>query len=282
MKRIWVVPTMLTLANGFFGFLALAKCADAARIGGASPLFGDTLEYAAYCVLAAMVCDSLDGWVARRLGTSTELGAQLDSLCDAVTFGIVPGVLFKTFVEGIGDPPSVTESRYFLAAGACYALCAILRLARFNVENLQGREDHKVFRGLPSPGAAIVVVSCVLFYFDERWSSWSWTRSVAPTVRHFIGFGFPFLMCALGILMVSRIAYPHFASALIGRRRSFRSFAQLVVGIALAASEPRVFLFLGSLIFGAFGPAMSLLKRVAGRSQPHSDAIHSKPPAPRP
>ncbi len=266
MKKIWVFPTLLTLGNGFFGFLALAKCADAARLGGTSPFFGDTLEYAAFCVLAAMVCDSLDGWVARRLGTSSELGAQLDSLCDAVTFGIVPGILFKTLMEGTIAEPSTMLSRYYVAAGSCYALCAILRLARFNVENALGREDHKVFRGLPSPGAAIVVAAVVLFYFDERWRQWSWIRGAADGVQASLLAGMPVLMIGLGAAMVSRVAYPHFATAILGRPRSFRGLVQLVVAIAVAAMEPRVFLFVGSLAFGLFGPLASLAKRLFGRS----------------
>jgi CDP-diacylglycerol--serine O-phosphatidyltransferase len=265
MKKVWVVPTLLTLANGFLGFLALAKCADAARLGAQNPQFGATLEYAAYCVLLAMVFDSLDGWVARRLRTSTEIGAQLDSLCDAVTFGVVPGVLFKTFVEGMNAPTTVTLSRYYLAAGACYALCAVIRLARFNVDNAIGREDHKAFRGLPSPGAAIVVVATVLFHFDERWVGFEWIRDNAQGVKRLIVDVMPVVMFALGLLMVSRIGYPHFAAQILTRKLTVRRFAQIVVLIALAFLEPIGVLLLGSAAFAAFGPIASLVKRLRGR-----------------
>lgn len=265
MRRVWVLPTLLTLANGFFGFLALAKCADAARLVATDPQFGATLEYAAYCVLLAMVCDSLDGWVARRLDTSTELGAQLDSLCDAVTFGVVPGVLFKTFVEAENAPATAALSRTYLAAGACFALCALLRLARFNVENAVGREDHKAFRGLPSPGAALVVVAAVLFHYDERWRKFVWLREYSQLVKEGIVYVLPAVMFALGALMVSRIAYPHFASALLTRRWSVRRFAQLLVLLALAFVEPMGVLLVGSVVFAAFGPAISLWKRFQGR-----------------
>jgi CDP-diacylglycerol---serine O-phosphatidyltransferase len=268
MKRVAVVPSLLTLANGLLGFLALAKCADAARLGAGSPLFGPTLEYASYCVLLAMLCDSLDGWVARRLGTASDLGAQLDSLCDAVTFGVVPGVLFKTFVEGITAPTTSTLPRYYLAAGACYALCAVLRLARFNVDNAIGREDHKAFRGLPSPGAAIVVVSTVLFYFDDRWEGLHWLKVNADGVRQSIVYLMPVAMFALGFLMVSRIGYPHFAAAILTRKLTVRRFAQLVVLIALAFLEPMGLLFVGSVAFAAFGPVASLVKRFRGRAHP--------------
>ncbi|HKE00115.1 MAG TPA: CDP-alcohol phosphatidyltransferase family protein [Planctomycetota bacterium] len=270
MKKIWVVPTLLTLANGYFGILALAKAADAAMIGAGDPRFGETLEYAALCILFAMACDALDGWVARRLGTSSALGAQLDSLCDAITFGVAPAIVFKSLVEREAanrNGVSVAETRYYLAAAACYALCAILRLARFNVDSSLGREDHKVFRGLPSPGAAIVVASVVLFYFDERWTKWL-SRGTADAILGVLRGAMPFAMVGLGFLMVSRIGYPHFATAILGRRRSFRSFAQLVVALALLWMEFRVALLVGSVAFAVYGPAVYLSKRARGRRGP--------------
>lgn len=271
MKKIWVIPTLLTLANGFFGFLALAKCVDAAGIAaghaGAPPSeFGDKLEYAAICVLLAMICDSLDGWVARRLNTSTDFGAQLDSLCDAVTFGIVPGVIFKTFVENQGDPPTAMLSRYYLAAGGCYALCALLRLARFNVENSLGREDHKAFRGLPSPGAAIVVVSTILFYYDERWRRLPWLHDFADGLQATIRVSMPFLMFGLGAAMVSRIAYPHFASRILTNKLNLGTVARVVLIITLGALEPWLVLFAGSLLFGFYGPVLTIFRRLRGRT----------------
>jgi CDP-diacylglycerol--serine O-phosphatidyltransferase len=269
MKRVWVVPTLLTLANGFFGFLALAKCADAAGLVNTDQKFGDTMEYAAYCILLAMICDSLDGWVARRLKTSTELGAQLDSLCDAVSFGVAPGMLFKTFVEGENPPATTALPRYYLAAGACFALCAILRLGRFNVENAVGREDHKAFRGLPSPGAAIVVVAAVLFHYDERWLRFTWLRDNASFVRESIVYIMPLAMFALGALMVSRIAYPHFAAAILTRTFSVRRFAQLLVVLVIGYIEPLAVLFVGSVAFAAFGPVISAWKWARGRGGFH-------------
>jgi CDP-diacylglycerol--serine O-phosphatidyltransferase len=267
MKKVWVIPTLLTLANGYFGFLAIAKCIDAMRLPpGSDAAFADRMEYASFCVLLAMVCDSLDGWVARRLKTSTEFGGQLDSLCDAVTFGIVPGILFKTFIEREGMEPTIMLARYYLAAGACYALCALLRLARFNVENALGREDHKAFRGLPSPGAAIVVIAAILFYYDDRWVTLPWLRDVADAVKISLKSILPVIMFGLGAAMVSRIAYPHFASAWLGRKLTVARVAQLVVFIALLALEPRLVLFAGSLLFGFYGPVLSVIKKLRGRS----------------
>ncbi|MFN0204860.1 MAG: CDP-alcohol phosphatidyltransferase family protein [Planctomycetota bacterium] len=273
MKKVWVLPTLLTVANGFFGFLAIAKCIDAMRLGaGRSAEFADKMEYACFCVILSLICDSLDGWVARRLKTSTEFGAQLDSLCDGVTFGIVPGILFKTFIEyELGEPP-VMLARYYLAAGVCFALCALLRLARFNVENSKGHEDHKAFRGLPSPGAAIVVIAAILFYYDERWVSLPWLRDIAPGVKAGLLGVMPFMMFALGALMVSRIAYPHFASALLTRKLTVARVAQIVVFIALFALEPRLIMFIGSVLFGFYGPVLSIIKRIRGR------VIPMKPP----
>lgn len=275
MKKIWVLPTLLTLANGFFGFLAISKCIDASRIAAraldqrqALPVqFGELMEYAAICVLLAMICDSLDGWVARRLNTTTDFGGQLDSLCDAVTFGIVPGVIFKTMIEAEGPAPTTMLSRYYLAAGGCYALCALLRLARFNVENALGREDHKAFRGLPSPGAAIVVVSAVLFYYDERWTGLPWLKNFASGLKATMLATMPFVMFGLGAAMVSRIAYPHFASQLLTKKLTVGRVARVVLVITLGATEPWLVLFVGSFLFGLYGPVLTVFKKLRGR--PH-------------
>ena len=126
-----------------------------------------------------MVFDSLDGWVARRLRTSTEIGAQLDSLCDAVTFGVVPGVLFKTFVE---DERADHGHPLSLLLGGRRLLCPLRRDLASRDSTSTTRSAAKTTKpsgGLPSPGAAIVVVATVLFHFDERWVGFEWIRDNA-------------------------------------------------------------------------------------------------------
>ena len=97
-----MLPSMVTLANLFLGFLAMAKVADALRLTTPGSSFADVLPYfevAAVLVFVAMVCDALDGRVARMTGQTSSFGAQLDSLADMVTFGLVPAFIAKVLVD---------------------------------------------------------------------------------------------------------------------------------------------------------------------------------------
>ena len=92
-----------------------------------------------------MVFDGLDGYVARLSRTASDFGAQLDSLCDVVTFGVAPGFLL---VKMCPDFAFVHKQAVWVIA-ASFAACAALRLARFNVET-SDEDDHLHFSGLPS------------------------------------------------------------------------------------------------------------------------------------
>ena len=95
LKSVPILPSLITLGNLFFGFLAMAKVADAVWLGPApSAEVIAVFEAAVLLVLVAMVLDAIDGRVARMTGQTTAFGAQLDSLCDVVTFGVAPEIFF--------------------------------------------------------------------------------------------------------------------------------------------------------------------------------------------
>ncbi len=108
--------------------------------------------YSAALIFLAMVFDALDGQVARLSRTSSEFGAQLDSLCDLVSFGVAPAFLL---VKMCPDFTAVHNEPVWVLA-ATFAVCVALRLARYNVETDED-DDHRTFSGLPSPagGAAV-------------------------------------------------------------------------------------------------------------------------------
>lgn len=151
MNRILAfIPNTLTAANAAFGVLGLV-CAAHHEMG-----------MAIYCLAAALVCDFADGLVARALRVSSELGKQLDSLADAITFGALPGfILFQFVAIGRGlyfTPLYQWHMVDFLAASLTliYPLAAVFRLARFNLSPT----SLPYFQGLPAPAAALVV-ACV-------------------------------------------------------------------------------------------------------------------------
>jgi len=163
--RVMRLPDLFTLLNVVFGFLALLAA------GGAWG--GNSSNYAVIFILLAAAADGLDGFVARKTGSSP-IGANLDSLADLISFGTAP-VYLAIMAFHLG--PLVWP------AGIFYLICGTLRLARFNVA---GKGDQ-FFEGLPIPAAGIFLSASVLL-----------GRPNLTIV----------LMLLLAGLMVSSISYP--------------------------------------------------------------------------
>ena len=106
-KLFAVLPTLLTLGNAACGFGAIIL---ATKIGTPAAT-GNELWIAAVLIYAAMVFDMFDGAAARKLNQTSEFGAHLDSLCDAVSFGVAPAVLMLQLVLVTHDARTETRSR---------------------------------------------------------------------------------------------------------------------------------------------------------------------------
>lgn len=152
MKKIRVtrsiIPNLLTLGNIFSGFTAIIFISNY-----------DFTNATLYIFMAA-IFDMLDGIVARLLNATSEIGAELDSLCDAVSFGVAPAfMIYKAFFFQYGNLGILLAS--------LPALAGVLRLARFNVQ-LVTFEDKLFFKGMPIPAAALTIVSFVIFYLQKN------------------------------------------------------------------------------------------------------------------
>ena len=112
------------------------------------------------CILLSIVCDTLDGLIARRLNAQSLLGAELDSLCDMANFGIIPIVIL--FMNGLHSQPIWAWIPMFV-----YICCAAMRLAQFNILS-RGKNPPKGFIGLPSPFAALLVLSPITLGFESH------------------------------------------------------------------------------------------------------------------
>jgi CDP-diacylglycerol---serine O-phosphatidyltransferase len=162
-------------------------------------------------VLIAALLDGMDGQVARWLKTDSQLGKELDSLADCVTFGVAPGYLaYKTHLSGMHVAVSGISFDAGILMAAVFPVCAAYRLARFNVQSSSGS-----FSGLPSPIAAMLVVLGVICFLHVG----------IPTAL------FAILFCAVGFLMVSTITYPKPQSYIFRNLRGLKlaGFAALVV-----------------------------------------------------
>lgn len=231
MRKVLVVPSLMTIGNLVAGFLSLCFVLR----GLSSPGEGHW-STAGWLIVLAMVLDSLDGVIARKTASTTRFGVELDSLADLVSFGVAPALLIVALIiEHSGFVPF----RVTCAFSGLYLVCAGLRLARFNVES----GNHRYFKGLPSPAAAMVVVALVLV--NESVMEQTGSLIFVPLL--------PFSALLTGALMVSRVRYPHLSYLLLKKRNPFLF---LVEGIFMAV--PLVvfgeFAVLGfSLLYVAWG-----------------------------
>ena len=231
-----VLPTMLTLGNAVCGFGAITF---AAKVGfeqrfGLGRTDTECLWISAILVYLAMVFDMLDGRAARWAKQTSEFGAQLDSLCDAISFGVAPAMILVRF------SPSF-HPRLLWAIAVLFVVCAILRLARFNVETDE-EDTHENFSGLPSPAAAGTVASFMIAYpelkelagpLPENPPSWErFTHSIAQYLEPALQILVPLVALSCACLMVSRVRYAHVFNQWFRGRRSYQHILQLVIGMA--------------------------------------------------
>ena len=250
MKKIRTVaafPTMFTLANLICGFFSIVV---ASRVGAGSldpiPIapqieihnpanfvaaFDPTnpthnIVLSAWLIFLAMIFDALDGHVARLAKITSDFGAQLDSLCDLVTFGVAPAFLM---VKMCPDFAFFYREEMWIIAAA-FAACAAMRLARFNVETEQ-EDDHLIFIGLPTPAAAGSIASFAILFYTLRLESnhLPHAQDIDWVMRRFL----PVFTLILSALMVSRIPYPHVVNQLLSGQRSLGHIVALLFSVVI-------------------------------------------------
>jgi len=256
-------PNLLTLGNGVCGFYAITILCTVrieSATGALEPGQIAVFSKAAWLILFGMVFDVFDGKVARMSGSSSTLGAQLDSLCDLVTFGLAPAVMMLR-LGGVHAAPAVWWERAVWFFSLAYFLGATLRLARFTAENNPDESAHLAFKGLPTPGAAGCVASLVIFYtyimaFKAKELQWLSGFIEPETIQEAVSFVpkfLPFLGLLLGFTMVSnRLRYEHLGSRVFSKKHSFDFFVYVIFGGIVAAVLPEPILpvlFLGYLAY---------------------------------
>lgn len=225
-SSIYLLPNLITAASLFFGLLAIKYSIDGRLAHNESDFV-----FAAYAILAAGICDGLDGSIARLTRTQSSFGVQLDSLCDLISFGVAPALVVYNFA--LHD---------FFRLGFCvvfiYAACGALRLARFNVQSSLGKASGN-FTGIPIPMAAAPLAVFVMA--QGELTSWlkqdrtSWELHLAqtltdPMIRNITLLVITFLL-SLG--MVSTFEYLSHKAIRLPRKRPFRVFAAVLILCAL-------------------------------------------------
>jgi len=266
-----VMPTLITLGNLIAGFAAIhfaSKPVDSSGIFAWS-----SLTVAGALVFLGMFFDAVDGSVARLTRSSTDLGAQLDSLADIVTFGVAPAFMMLRLVSAyiaepgttiLGPEADITLAKVPWGIAAVYVCCTGLRLARFNVES-PSAADSMVFRGLPSPGAAGAVASLIVLH--QHWLPKLTDNAGASEIAitafgRWTAFGIPLVTLLCAIAMVSSIPYVHFMNRYVGGRRSFGYVARMVIPLFLAIWFFQETLALCFTLYALWSPAQLGLSRL--------------------
>jgi CDP-diacylglycerol--serine O-phosphatidyltransferase len=255
-SAIFLLPSLVTCASLFFGFLSIKYSFDAR-------LFDTTQNYyfAAWCIFAALVCDTLDGSIARLTHTQSSFGVQLDSLCDAISFGVAPMVLAYQFA--LHD-----FTRLGFGVAFVFVACGILRLARFNVQSSLGKVSG-AFTGLPIPAAACAVTVLILAHMEldtmDLASQPPWVMSLLGVWQSYHMFGHIFLLVVTLLLsfgMISTFEYMSHKSIKLPRKKPFRYFALIViVGALMINLQLTVSLMILTLAYCLHGPVLWLFTR---------------------
>ena len=230
----WLLPNMCTAANLFFGMLSILATYE-----------GDFF-YASIFILLALIADGMDGRVARALNAASELGKEMDSLCDLGSFGVAPAFLAYAFcMHNYG-----TFGKF---AAIVFALCGMWRLARFNVNT---SVVHGFFMGLAIPAGGCIVATTTLLFL---------ALNIQPEE---FGLVYPITVIIVAYLMVSHVHYPNFKGD--GGEKLFlvsKIFALIIFAgiIYLARSAPLhgvlTAIFATYAIFGMVNSLMALMNR---------------------
>ena len=215
-RGIYILPNLFTTAGLFFGFFAIIQATKG------------KFELAALAIFIAMVMDGLDGRIARMTNTTSDFGAEYDSLVDVIAFGLTPAlVMYEWVLGGMG--------KLGWLAAFVYVAATALRLARFNT---QKAADKRFFQGLPSPAAAAVLAAWV-WMMDE----YGFQGVAVNAVSWLVTVG-------TAAAMVSNVKYYSFKDLDLKGKIPFVKLLIIVLAFVLIALDPPRMLFL--IFFGYF------------------------------
>ena len=264
-KGMYILPSLFTTANMALGYYAILEVMHAHAIDFYH------LDNAAIAIGFAVLFDGLDGRIARMTGTSSDFGRELDSLADAITFGIAPAVLAWTWGFRLMPEVLLKEGNWTLKLTQLGAIASFLfliagasRLARFNItSNPQpsnpGRPGKKYFVGMPIPAGAGVVAAVVHFFAGD------------PLVSAYTAMPWAAMVTTVGYLMVSTWRFYSFKDIDFRSRHPFRLIVLLAALFGLIFFFSRKMLFAIALLYmvsGVFWRLQWIFRRRSGPPPP--------------
>ncbi len=261
-KTLFILPNLITLSAIFCGF-------DSIRLSAAAES-EDDLYRAALLIVFAMFFDMLDGRVARMTKTQSAFGVQIDSLADVISFGVAPGILVYSWMLNRFGVAGLFVSFLFCAAAA-------VRLARFNVltmgESGKPSKPSKFFLGLPTPGAAGILVSIVV-------ANHAVEGAIGRAEYAWIILG---ITIGLSVLMVSNVEFRTFKDVKLNLRSAvFVGFAILSSTVISTQMKPAfvlVWLLGFYVLMGLFETAWKYPGRVRERRAARDEVLAAPEPS---
>ena len=256
MRKISILPSLLTLCNFACGIISIILCIESLffKYNHEFELAESYFIYACFIIYGGMVFDMFDGRVARMTHSESQFGAELDSLADVCTFGIAPAIILSTVWI---DSMKIGDKLWGIAllAGIIYAVCAVLRLAIYNLS--ASKEAKNYFSGLPSPAAAGSIVGTILFCKTYCTGIWSDFYSNYITTTYLNKYGetktaiylISIYVIIVGVLMISPFRFVHAANILFGKTRKYWMLLLVILMFILLFEYPIIVLF---LVFNGF------------------------------
>jgi CDP-diacylglycerol--serine O-phosphatidyltransferase len=244
-RAVVFLPNGFTLFNLFCGIYAIVLASR-----------GKFSDAALFVVLGGFA-DGLDGRVARATGPGSRFGEELDSLVDAISFGLAPALIMYFAV--------LNKTNWEWLLVFIFASCAVMRLARFNVEQAGRKKTH--FHGLPSPAAGLTLAT---YYWFSQTPLYSQTVILFTDSKTLADLPWEtlmsFLMAILAALMISNVPYPAFPP--VGYKTTRQRLGTLVIlgSIAGLIWLPKEFIFPALVAYVLFGVVKFFLLGLIGRS----------------
>ncbi len=250
-RGIYILPTLFTIGTIFCGFYAVINT-----------MKGE-FNLAAIALGFAVVCDGLDGRIARLTNSCSEFGVQMDSLADVIAFGLAPAVLAyvwgaKSIVPTVPPYAKHVQQIGWIVAFA-FVICGAMRLARFNIQSTKPQlpaqhSAKKYFVGMPIPAGA-GLVAAIVHFSPEALDNWQ----AGALWNILVGF--------LAFLMISTIRYPSFKHIDMRSRKSYVNFYLLALLVALIYLYSQVVLLILATVYATSGFLMKIYQMVKHKNE---------------
>jgi CDP-diacylglycerol--serine O-phosphatidyltransferase len=237
-----MLPNGFTLANLFFGIFAIVAASR-----------GNHVQAGWYIVIGGF-CDVLDGRIARATNTGSAFGEALDSLVDAISFGLAPALIMYFAV--------LRHSGWDWILVFLFCACAVMRLARFNVESAGKKTAY--FKGLPSPAAGGTLATYYWFsqtplYNETFVGNWPWEVILR------------FLMVALSFLMISNVPYPGWPKFSLKTVHGASAIVVFIASIFALFFLPKEFFFPFGVLYVTLGVILAVARGIFELPSPFDD-----------